>query len=208
MRPQSVYAAINAAAEMWGMDPADIIGRSKVAPMSIPRLVVAWWCHERLGVSYPAIARKMGGRHHTTILAACWAVNGAIKSKRPTGRQQEILRLVASLDAAWTRPAPKPAVAEPEPEPDRSQPGAEPEPVPVAESVHRDLTTAPARQPAKVLSPNTIAKPIHDLEPGFPKKVACLVCRQPITIKSRNDPRRHKKCGEAVDATYGHMSVA
>jgi hypothetical protein len=43
---------------------------------------------------------------------------------------------------------------------------------------------------------------------GFPREVRCLVCREPLTIQSRNDFRRHEGCRRSVHTTYDNGYAA
>lgn len=54
----------------YGLGPAELRGRSLVRTVSWPRLVAAYLCRRLGRAPYPAIGRALGGRHHTTIMAA------------------------------------------------------------------------------------------------------------------------------------------
>lgn len=87
-------AVVRKAADLFGVEPGDIRGPRRWARHAIPRSVVAHVLHVALGMSYPAIGRFLGGRHHTTILAAVRRVQRT-ESRR---RQAELVTMLVASE--------------------------------------------------------------------------------------------------------------
>lgn len=51
-----------------GLDSIDLVGASRKIMHSVPRQKAMWLMKTELGMSLPAIGRRLGGRDHTTIL--------------------------------------------------------------------------------------------------------------------------------------------
>lgn len=57
--------------ERYGITLAEMRGECRKRRFAHPRQEAMVAVRQRLGYSYPKIARLFGGRHHTTILYAC-----------------------------------------------------------------------------------------------------------------------------------------
>jgi chromosomal replication initiation ATPase DnaA len=53
-----------------GMTRTHIIGQGREAAHARARFAIVWVVREAYGLSYPQIGRQLGGRDHTTIMAA------------------------------------------------------------------------------------------------------------------------------------------
>jgi chromosomal replication initiator protein len=67
-------------AEFFGVTRSDIHSDRKSHPVSLARQVSMVLAREMTGLSFAEIARGMGGKNHTTVLAACRKWQGLVKS--------------------------------------------------------------------------------------------------------------------------------
>lgn len=65
---KTMNSIINIVANYYGIKPDDIIGKRRKHKFVIPRMVAAFLMRDQLGISFPRIARKLGGRDHTTAI--------------------------------------------------------------------------------------------------------------------------------------------
>jgi chromosomal replication initiator protein len=68
-----------AAADLFGVTRADIHSQRKSHPVSLARQAACVLAREMTDLSFSDIARGMGGKHHTTVLAACRKWQGLVK---------------------------------------------------------------------------------------------------------------------------------
>lgn len=66
-----VTALVHHAAELFDTTPADILSHSRLAYLVRARQAVCYVARDKLGLSYAAIGRRVGGRDPTTIKHAC-----------------------------------------------------------------------------------------------------------------------------------------
>lgn len=66
-RPESSGALLLRIGDRFGVSPDEILSHIRLQHIAQARHVVAWILHRR-GLSYPAIARELGDRDHTTIM--------------------------------------------------------------------------------------------------------------------------------------------
>ncbi len=67
-------------ARAFGATRAEIIGRSRLKDIMLPRHVAIWLAHEITGFSFPHIGRRFGGRDHTTALHAVRKISAMIEA--------------------------------------------------------------------------------------------------------------------------------
>jgi len=67
--PFTVAGVVKSVADDLCLDPARIIGQSRTREHVIARAIVIHFCRES-GMAYTAIARRLGGRDHSTIIYA------------------------------------------------------------------------------------------------------------------------------------------
>jgi len=65
---KSMSSVINVVANYYGVKPDDIIGKRRKQKFVVPRMVAAFLMRDQLGISFPRIGRKLGGRDHTTAI--------------------------------------------------------------------------------------------------------------------------------------------
>ena len=58
-------------AEAFGITREELLSHSRRPPLAWPRQVAMYLAREHTGETLPAIARRFGGRNHTTVLHAC-----------------------------------------------------------------------------------------------------------------------------------------
>jgi chromosomal replication initiator protein len=68
--PPSIGEITQAACELFGLTPDELVSASRVSRISWPRQVAMYLARELTGESLPAIGRQFGGRDHTTVLHA------------------------------------------------------------------------------------------------------------------------------------------
>lgn len=64
----------------YGLKISDIRGQRRHRTVALPRQVAMYICRESLGLSYPEIADRFGGKNHTTVIAAVRKIKGLIKT--------------------------------------------------------------------------------------------------------------------------------
>jgi chromosomal replication initiator protein len=78
-RPLLIRDIIRIVAAYYRLSPQEITGRSRRRPMLKPRYMAIYLAHKLTGKSSPFIGRYMGGRDHTTILAALGKMEGMME---------------------------------------------------------------------------------------------------------------------------------
>ena len=86
MKPQMVVFedVVQVVADAWGVEPIEIMGRTRVRPIVDARSVACYLLREN-GWTWMAIARPFG-RDHSTIIAAHQRVRAAIRAKATAPR--------------------------------------------------------------------------------------------------------------------------
>jgi chromosomal replication initiator protein len=69
-RHPTPQAIIDAAADMFGMSPEDLRGKSRRQPLVTARQICMYVFRQMTDFSYPAIGREFGDRDHTTVIHA------------------------------------------------------------------------------------------------------------------------------------------
>lgn len=93
----SVREIANCAAEYYGISFMDLLGSKRTDKLVRPRHVAIYLAREMLSASYPEIARRLGGRDHTTAIHACRKI--AAKIKTDMALAWDVARIEATLIA-------------------------------------------------------------------------------------------------------------
>jgi chromosomal replication initiator protein len=78
-------------AEFYGLDPTDLLGRGRTAPVAFARHVTMYLLREENGLSLPAIGDQLGGRDHTTVR------HGVEKITQDLEQQEALRRDISTL---------------------------------------------------------------------------------------------------------------
>jgi chromosomal replication initiator protein len=70
---------LSATASVFGVTPAELVARDRRPTVARARKVAIYLARELTGKSFPEIGRKLGGRDHSTILAAVRSLAGDIE---------------------------------------------------------------------------------------------------------------------------------
>ena len=81
-----LHDVLNRVAFVRRVSVAGLISSDRGAPLVRARDEASWLAKKYLGLSYPAIAKHMGGRDHTSILAACRRHQARIDAAREKRR--------------------------------------------------------------------------------------------------------------------------
>jgi chromosomal replication initiator protein len=88
MRPRPTIASIKATvAARYGVDPKHMTSPLRRWDVSHPRQVAMFLARKLTRHTMPYIGRHFGGRHHTTVLHACRAVEQRRATDRKLARQ-------------------------------------------------------------------------------------------------------------------------
>jgi chromosomal replication initiator protein len=97
-------------AEHFALTDAAILGSGREKVVSVARAVTMYLARQHTGMSFPEIGRALGGKNHSTVIAACQRVEGLISGgdlvfwNTPTGpRQQAVPDMLHDLEAAIRR---------------------------------------------------------------------------------------------------------
>jgi len=70
---------IRLVAESYGLKSSDLKGRGRNQMVTLPRQIAMYLCRESLGMSFPEIANKFGGKNHSTIVSAYKKIQNLIE---------------------------------------------------------------------------------------------------------------------------------
>jgi chromosomal replication initiator protein len=108
--PVPADAIVAATAEHFGLAPTTLLGSGREKMVSLARAVAMYLARQHTGMSYPEIGRAIGGKNHSTVIAACQRVEGLLLSGQllcwttPEGpRHQAMADAVHELEAAIRR---------------------------------------------------------------------------------------------------------
>ncbi len=91
-RPITAAMILEATAEQFGFDLAELVGKSRRRPLVEARQIAMYVTRELTDLSFPLIAHEFGGRDHTTVMHACEKI-----TKQMTERSQ-IFEKVGALE--------------------------------------------------------------------------------------------------------------
>ncbi|MHB9023959.1 MAG: chromosomal replication initiator protein DnaA [Armatimonadota bacterium] len=66
----------------FGISLGDLTGARRTQDLVLPRQIAMYLCRQLLSASFPEIARKFGGRDHTTVIYACSKLAQTVKIDR------------------------------------------------------------------------------------------------------------------------------
>jgi chromosomal replication initiator protein len=84
LEPRQVLQAV---ANVFGLTPEDLLGRSRSREVALPRQVAMYLMREEVNASLPQIGEALGGRDHTTVMYACEKVADMIERDDRLRRQ-------------------------------------------------------------------------------------------------------------------------
>lgn len=84
LEPRQVLQAV---AEVFGLSPDELLGRSRSRDIALPRQVAMYLMREEVNASLPQIGEVLGGRDHTTVMYACEKVADMIERDDRLRRQ-------------------------------------------------------------------------------------------------------------------------
>jgi chromosomal replication initiator protein len=64
----------------YNVRASDLKGKSRQQSVTLPRMVGMYLCRTGLGVSFPEIGERFGGRDHTTVMSACRKIERVIET--------------------------------------------------------------------------------------------------------------------------------
>ncbi len=86
---------LKAVAEVFGLSPDELLGRSRSRDVALPRQVAMYLMREEVNASLPQIGEVLGGRDHTTVMYACEKVADLIE--RDDRLRRQVLRIREQL---------------------------------------------------------------------------------------------------------------
>jgi chromosomal replication initiator protein len=84
LEPDQVLRAV---ADVFGLTPEELLGRSRSRDVALPRQVAMYLMREEVNASLPQIGEALGGRDHTTVMYACDKVADMIERDDRLRRQ-------------------------------------------------------------------------------------------------------------------------
>lgn len=84
LEPRQVLMAV---ANVFGLSPDQLLGRSRSRDIALPRQVAMYLMREEVNASLPQIGEVLGGRDHTTVMYACEKVADLIERDDRLRRQ-------------------------------------------------------------------------------------------------------------------------
>jgi chromosomal replication initiator protein len=84
LEPRQVLVAV---ANVFGLSPEELLGRSRSRDVALPRQVAMYLMREEVNASLPQIGEVLGGRDHTTVMYACEKVADLIERDDRLRRQ-------------------------------------------------------------------------------------------------------------------------
>jgi chromosomal replication initiator protein len=69
-----------AVCEYYSIRLADLKGKRRHRAVSFPRMLAMYLCRQRLGVSFPEIGQRFGGKDHTTVMSAVRKIDGLVEA--------------------------------------------------------------------------------------------------------------------------------
>lgn len=94
--------AMAAVCEVFRCTPRDLLGRRRHGELVQPRHVLMWLAVTRYHLSLPAAGRAIGGKHHSTVLAARRRIAAQLEHDQAL---QQVVRAVEARIVALEAPA-------------------------------------------------------------------------------------------------------
>lgn len=71
----------HATCDYFGLLIGDLLSERRHRAVSHPRMVAMYLCRNRLGLSFPEIGRRFGGRDHSSAIKACRKIDALVKAE-------------------------------------------------------------------------------------------------------------------------------
>jgi chromosomal replication initiator protein len=96
-KPRQITSAIilDATANLFGLEIAQLQGKSRTRDLVHARQVGMYVCRELTDLSYPQIGKEFGGRDHTTVIHAYDKVSKLMKERRTT--YEDVTNLIQQI---------------------------------------------------------------------------------------------------------------
>lgn len=91
-RASSVRDVIRTVASFYDIDEAAIYEKTRRKEVVKPRQLIMYFLREDLGISYPTIGQRLGGRDHTTVIHSCDKIKGDLKNDMLLTQEVDQLR--------------------------------------------------------------------------------------------------------------------
>ena len=78
--------------DFYGVNPEDIVGKSREKRLATPRQIIMYLLREELKMSYPAIGAELGGRDHTTAMHAHTKIGLGVENEPKLKQELEGIR--------------------------------------------------------------------------------------------------------------------
>ena len=108
--PVSVERIVTTVAEHFSLQPAEILGAGREKTVAAARALSMYLARQHSGMSFPEIGRAVGGKNHSTVIAACQRVEAMITGGQllcwnsPAGpRHQSVSDALHELETAIRR---------------------------------------------------------------------------------------------------------
>lgn len=88
----SVKDVVKIISEFYNIDESSIYEKTRKMEIVKPRQVIMFILREDLGISYPSIGEKLGGRDHTTVIHSCEKIKNEMKENSSLFREVEQIR--------------------------------------------------------------------------------------------------------------------
>ena len=96
-KPKRVVAVkdvVKTIADFYNIDEKSIYEKTRRKEVVRPRQVIMYFLREEVGISYPSIGEKLGGRDHTTVMHSCDKIKGELKTDHALSQQIEQLKAI------------------------------------------------------------------------------------------------------------------
>jgi chromosomal replication initiator protein len=90
----SINDVIEKIAEFYEIDKSSIYEKTRRKEVVKPRQLIMFVLREDLGVSYPTIGQKLGGRDHTTVIHSCEKVKNDLKHDSILSQELNQIRML------------------------------------------------------------------------------------------------------------------
>ena len=91
-RASSVRDVIRTVASFYDIEEASIYEKTRRKEVVKPRQLIMYFLREDLGISYPTIGQRLGGRDHTTVMHSCDKIKTDLKNNMLLTQEVDQLR--------------------------------------------------------------------------------------------------------------------
>lgn len=89
---KSINSIISVVAKYYCIKPDDIIGQRRKNKFVVPRMIAAFLMRDQLGISFPKIGQKLGGRNHTTVIYSYNKISREYNENKETRKDIENIK--------------------------------------------------------------------------------------------------------------------